>query len=346
MDILRQKKIYTDNSFIKLKKKSEIIYEKYLGVADRSWNIPVTKDTKFDIASVNKSMIAALILKAVEESQLQLTDTLQDLLHKYTCHGRFHPDITIHQMLSHTSGLPDYDSVNDSLRRNQFLFFKRLRFKNAEYVDFISRLDPVNNPKQQFAYSNFAYHLICIILEDVYEKPFEEILKEKLTSPLGLSNTVSCSTNERVIKKLAKGYNYQKGLDTWHQNAFIDLSLGRRIFSTPSDLNRWGQVMSNPGWLNAESLRLMHENHVADIDPRHSYGYGWVVINNKNKSEMIDLDIDREYIVHGGRTEGYKSMLVNINRGEYVISFLSNVGNRTDEKQLAQQIVNLLNIES
>ena len=287
-------------------------------------------------------MIAALVLKAEEEGKLHLEDRLVDLLSGFSYEGNFHPEITLHHLLSHSSGLPDYDGVSEALRRDQFLSFKRLRFTNESYVDFISKIEPINKPEQQFYYSNFAYHLLPILLEETYQKPFSELLKEKLTRPLGLEHTVSKSNNEIVIPKLAQAYNYQEGTGQWHQNQFIDLSLGRRIFSTASDLNRWAQVMDNPGWLSAVSLELMQQNHLAEIDEKFSYGYGWVVIDDENKSRMIDLGIEQPYIIHGGSTEGYKAMLININQGTYVISFLSNVGNRTHERELAQEIVNIL----
>lgn len=318
------------------------IYENYLGVANRNWNIPVEHDTKFDIASVNKSMIAALTLKAVEEGKLNLEDRLVHLLSSFSYKGSFHPEINLHHMLNHSSGLADYDGVADALKVNNYLPFKRHRFTNEEYVDFISKIEPINVPGKQFYYSNFAYHLLTIILESTYQKPFSTLLKEKLTLPLGLKNTVSESKNEVVISKLAEAYNYHKESGQWHQNQFIDLSLGRRVFSTASDLNRWAQVMDNPGWLTATSLHLIQQNHLAEIETNYSYGYGWVVIDEQNKSRMIDLGIKQPYIIHGGSTEGYKAMLININSGAFVISFLSNVGNKTEEILLAQKIVTIL----
>jgi D-alanyl-D-alanine carboxypeptidase len=81
--------------------------KKYLGIADRTWDIPVDKNSKnFDIASVNKSMIAALVVKAAEEGKWALDDTLEDLLQKLGLEGRFDPNISLHQMLCHTAGLP------------------------------------------------------------------------------------------------------------------------------------------------------------------------------------------------------------------------------------------------
>lgn len=325
-----------------ISQQGELIYENYLGLANRSWDVPFTREAKLDIASVNKSMIAALILKAVEEEELKLEDRLADLLAKFDYQGKFHPEITLHHLLSHTSGLADYDAIADELQQDNFLKFKRSRFTDTAYVDFISRLALVGDPGKQFHYSNFAYHLLAIILADTYSLTFAEVLEEKLCQPLGLKNTLSEGLNEKIIPQLAQAYLYQPSTKEWLETPFIDLSLSRRIFSTASDLNRWAQVMDNPGWLSAKSLKLMQEDHLSEISEEFTYGYGWVVFDEKNQSSMGDLGIDRPYIIHGGSTDGYKSMLININQGEYVISFLSNVGDRTNEMQLARKIAQIL----
>lgn len=320
----------------------QVIYENYLGIADRTWNQYVTKNVKFDIASVNKSMQAALVLKAVEEDRLRLNDRLVDLLKNFSYGGHFDSRITLDQLLSHRSGLPDYGDMPEELRASDFLKFRRQRLNNADYVDFISRLEPRNEPDKQFYYSNFAYHLVAIILEEIYQQPFAEILEEKLTRPLGLEQTLAVQNNEEMIPELAKGYNFNAANSTWTENPFTDLSLGRRIFSTASDLNRWALVMDNPGYLSSQSLKQIKSNHLNGISNKVSYGYGWVVVDEENKSEMGHLEMKEDYIMHGGSTEGYKAMLINIHNGEYVISFLSNVGDRTQEMQLAQEIVKLL----
>lgn len=321
---------------------NEVVYENSLGVADRNWRISIEKDTRFDIASVNKSMIAALVMKAVEDGLLNLDDLLIDLLKDFSYQGQFHSEITLHHLLSHSSGLPDYDAVSDDLKRKNFQKFKRLHFSNEEYVDFISRLKPINDPDKQFYYSNFSYHLIAIILENTFGKSFPSILKEHLTDPLGLKNTFSISTNRTIASKLAEGYTYDQKTEQWLKNPFIDLSLGRRIFSTAADLNRWAQVMDNPGYLSAASLKLMQLNHLSHLGEDISYGYGWVVFDKDTKSFMGDIGIDKPYIIHGGRTDGYKAMLININRGEYVLSMLSNTGNRTNELELTKKIIHIL----
>ena len=94
---------------------------------------------------------------AVEEGILSLEDTLVGLLDEFKYAGRFDPSITIHQMLTHTSGLPDYSQLETNQLQNNARIFKRKHFTNAQYVDYISQLPAVGQPEKQFYYSNFAY---------------------------------------------------------------------------------------------------------------------------------------------------------------------------------------------
>ncbi|MAD96080.1 MAG: hypothetical protein CMB99_02020 [Flavobacteriaceae bacterium] len=324
-------------------KDSEVIYEKYIGIANRGSSTPIDWQTKFDIASVNKSFICALILKAVEGGKLSLNDKLVDVLKGYSFGGSFHSEITIHHLMCHLSGLPDYDAIDIDLKENSFKKFKGSSFTNPEYVDFISRLTPVNAPNTSFHYSNFAYHLLAIILENTYQQSFDVVLSKNLTKPLGLNQTVAEMHSRNNITNLADGYLFDKTNNHWNKQMDIDLSLGRRIFSTVHDLNRWGQVMSNPGYLSEQSLALMQTNHLAKITKEVSYGYGWAIFDENKGGRMGNLNINKKYIIHGGSTDGYKAMLVNINNNEYVISFLSNHGYE-EELSLTKKIVNILKL--
>lgn len=101
--------------------------------------------------------------------------------------------------------------------------------------------------------------------------------------------------------------------------------------------------MNNESLLNKEFLAIMQTNHLAEISPMTSYGYGWVVFDGKKQYEMGNLMINQKYLIHGGATEGYKSLLVNIEGGAYIIALLSNVGDQTNEMKLAQKILKILN---
>ena len=331
------------NGTILIGTQDSVFYKKAVGLANRVWNVPLHTDHRFDIASLNKSFIAALILKAVEEGQLNINDHLSDLLGSYQYKGSFNPKITIHHMLTHTSGLPDYDAVIKELSVDNFRKFKRMHFSNAEYIDFISQLKPVDDPGKQFYYSNFAYHLLAIILEDLYKQTFSDLLQDKICRPLNLTNTFSSTANQEVHKKIVEAYIYLNEDHKWKRNNFIDLTIGRRIFSSVTDLYKWGKALNDTSLLSYGSLELIKTNHLSDITTEISYGYGWVIYGSKSKYKMGYLPVKKPYMIHGGSTEGYKSLLVNINDGEFIITLLSNIGDRSDELVMAEKIVNLIN---
>ncbi|MEO1435583.1 MAG: serine hydrolase domain-containing protein, partial [Bacteroidota bacterium] len=144
-------------------------YQKQAGLASRVWDIPIDQDTRFDIASVNKSFVGGLMVLAEEQGKLNTSDRLVDWLSDFDYSGQFDDSIRLHHLLTHTSGLPDYNAVPSDLRADHFQMLKRQHFTTAEYVEFISHLAPVGPVGQQFYYSNFAYHLCSIVLEQAYQ---------------------------------------------------------------------------------------------------------------------------------------------------------------------------------
>jgi len=319
-----------------------VLFQKAIGTANRVWEVPIRMDSRFNICSVNKSFIAALILIAVEENKVSLTDQLVDLLGQYEYDGMFSDKITIHHMLTHTSGLTHYEGVADDLKADNFLKFKRMHLTNDEYVNLISQVPPVSEPGQQFSYSSFAYHLLSIILQDIYQLSFNELLDQKICQPLELRETINIVSNQALTPNLVEGYQLNESKNKWYRNEFLDMSIGTNICSTSMDLYEWGKAMNDNSLLTDRSLRIMQTNHLAAITADLSYGYGWAVFDQKGEYGMGNLEIDKKYIIHGGNWSGYKSMLVNIEQGEYIIAFLANTGDQTNEMKLTKKIVQIL----
>lgn len=318
----------------------QLIYNKAWGIADRRFNVPMETGFRFDIASVNKSMVGALVMMAVNEKKLALSDRLTDLLSGFNYSGSFDESITVHQMLTHTSGLADYNGIDSELSADNFRAFKRLHFTNTEYVDFISRLKPAGMPGDRFHYSNFAYHLLCIIIEKTYGTDFGEVLQSKIAGPLAMEQTYSTTDNNKLKEKSVTAYQFENS--KWIENGFIDLTIGRRVFSTAENLYKWGRAMSDTTFLPAASLNQIKSNHLENISQDMSYGYGWVVYKYGDSFEMGSLPTQLPYIIHGGSTEGFKSIVVNINGGEWIIAVLANSGDQANEMRLAQRVTEIL----
>jgi len=320
--------------------KDEILFQKATGIANRVWDVPFQLATRSRICSVSKSFVAALILKAVEEGKLSLDDKVVDLIDPSIYSGNFHPDMTLHHLLTHTSGLSHYEA-DSTLTKDNFKMFKRQHFTGEQYIDYISQIDPRSNPGENFYYSSLGYFILAYVLEEVYQEPFATLLEEKICKPLGLDDTFSPTANENIHKHVAEGYKQDEN-NQWIRNHFLDESLGTGIYSSSIDLYKWGVAVYDTNFLSAASRKLMLTNHLSDITPRVSYGYGWAVFDGKGEYDMGNLEIKQPYIIHGGNTEGYKSMLVNINQGEYIFAFLINSGEKINEMELAKKITNTL----
>mgnify|MGYP000577885186 CR=1 FL=1 len=313
-----------------------ILFKENFGYANRQTKRTIVEDTYFDIASINKSFIAALILLAVEEGKLDLNTKLIAQLNNYSYTGTFHPHINIHHLLSHTAGLGDYQHIDKELAANNFTAFKSMHFDNASYVDFISRVPSFHTPGEHYYYSNFGYHLLCIILEDIYQKSFADLLDEKICKPYGFQHLFSPKSRVGLNEIAAEGYNLVD--NKWVPNMYIDLSLGRRIYASATDLYQWGLLVKKVGVLQQKSFDMMFSNHLEGISKEYTYGYGWAVHENGDELAPGNIGIQESYIIHGGQTDGFKSILILLDNG-YQISLLSNSGNQTAIMDLSQKLV-------
>lgn len=322
---------------ISIGNRNGLIYSKAFGMADRGWNIPMGADVRLDIASINKSFQAYMILQLTQQGILDLDDKLSDLI-PYT--GPHADQISIHQILTHTSGLPSYEAIDDSLKKDNYKVFKRMSFSADDYVSFISQLQPVSEPGKQFYYSNFGYHLLAIILEKKSGKHFSQLLDSMICKPLGLNNTYSPANNAALYERIASSY-LPVGQE-FTKSPFIDYSLGRRIFSTSEDLQKWAREMMEPTLISDDLHASMLSNQIGQLNPDISYGYGWAVFDGKGDYQMGKMDLSGRYILHGGATDGYRSLLTMYEDGEWIISHLSNIGDRVNELQLTEDLLKIL----
>lgn len=293
------------------------------GMAHRNNGVRVDSNTIFDIASINKSFIANLVLQAVAERRWQRNTGLNELMERYGFECRFSPKVNLHKMLCHRSGLGDYDDLDSLWKRDNFRSYKRMHFSNEAYLNFLSQ-QKAQSPDSAFYYSNFAYHVLAILLEEEYQKPMDEILQDKIANPLRMQALRSPKSRREVIDNLAVGYQMREG--QFLANEFIDLSLGRRIFCNAHDLMLWLEADCGASLL-PDSLRpLIRENIVADLGEANSYSYGWVPFKKGEHFRMGDLDLNQDYIIHGGSTEGFQSLAISVNQRETNLVLLANNG--------------------
>jgi CubicO group peptidase (beta-lactamase class C family) len=259
----------------------ETLLEKGYGLADRESHAPFTTATVSTIGSITKQFTGAAILKLQEQDRLDVDDTL----------SRFFPEappdkagITLHQLLTHTAGLPDaLGSDEDYVGRN-------------EYVRLALGAELLFVPGSRHRYSNVGYSLLAAVVEKQSGVTYEAFLRNSFFVPLGMTQT-GYSLVPWDPARVAVGYRKQGvyGRVTEKQAGSSGFSwhlVGNGgMHSTVGDMARWIRALRQGRVLSPESLQLLFRRHSDEGSGDSFYGYGWVT---------FDLEGDETMIGHNG----------------------------------------------
>jgi CubicO group peptidase (beta-lactamase class C family) len=163
------------NGSVLVAEHGQVIYKKGFGLATMEWNIPNTPETKFRLGSITKQFTAAVVLQLIEEGKLRLDGRICDYLPEYP--KKSGELVTIHQLLTHTSGIPSYTGLPD--------FFEKMSRDPYSPMDFLkvfSGLDFEFEPGSKFRYNNSGYFLLGAIIEKVSGGSYEKVLQERISS--------------------------------------------------------------------------------------------------------------------------------------------------------------------
>ncbi|HMR83588.1 MAG TPA: serine hydrolase domain-containing protein [Niabella sp.] len=231
---------------ITIAKDGKILYSHSFGYGQITETLkkPLTENSKYRIASITKTYTSVMIFQLVEEGKLKLTDHLDQFFPQIPNADR----ITIAHILSHRSGIPDL-TVEAGWRSQSKT--------HEEVVAAIAKGKPLFEPDSQHAYSNTGYVLLGYILEKIDGKPYQEILKQRITAKIGLKNTYMGTGNTNVDDNESLSYRY---LGAWKEAPEIDLSIpagAGAIISTPTDMCRFIQALFDGKLISKGSLDKM-----------------------------------------------------------------------------------------
>jgi CubicO group peptidase (beta-lactamase class C family) len=235
----------------------KVIYKKGFGLANMEWNIPNAPDTKFRLGSITKQFTATLILQLVEQGKIKLDGKLVDYLPDYRKDTG--SKVTIHHLLSHTSGIPSYTALPgffENVSRNPFTV--------DEFVKKYASGDLEFEPGTKFVYNNSGYFLLGAIIEKVTGKPYEQVIKQNIFDPLGMKNS-GYDHWGTILNKRATGYTKTAaGYDT---APYLDMSIpyaAGSLYSTVEDLYLWDQALYGEKVLSAKSKELLFKPNLND----------------------------------------------------------------------------------
>jgi CubicO group peptidase (beta-lactamase class C family) len=283
-----------------------VIYEKGIGLANFEWNIPNEPDTKFRLGSITKQFTSMLIMQLVEKGKIKLESNLSDYIPYYRKDQG--DKITIHHLLTHTSGIPNYTNDPKFLQETS-----RDPYGVKEFIEKFCCGDLEFEPGTKWNYSNSGYFILGAIIEQVTGKTYETVLKENILEPIGMNST-GYDHNQEIISKRASGYNNIFGKI---ENApYLDMSLpysAGSLYSTVEDLYKWDQSLYTDKLLSNENKEIMFKPFFEN------YAYGWGVL------EIQIGDIKKKIISHSGGINGFNTIIVRFVEDRNLIVLLCNV---------------------
>lgn len=230
---------------IAIAKDGKILYSHSFGYSEvtETKKTPLTDQTKYRIASITKMYTAVMIFQLIEEGKLKLTDRLD----------RFFPQIpnaskiTIGQILSHRSGIPDMPPDGTGMQPRT----------EEERVAEIARLSPAFEPGSKHLYSNSGYVLLGYIVEKTGGQPYPQALRERIVSKLGLQHTYMGTGNTSADRKESFSYRYLGGWKEAREPDFSITAGAGAILSTPLDMVKFIQGLFDLKLISQNSLEQM-----------------------------------------------------------------------------------------
>ncbi|MEO6302313.1 MAG: serine hydrolase [Bacteroidia bacterium] len=284
-------------------KKGKVLLSKGYGMANYSYEVPNASSTKFKLASMSKQFTAMAIMILQEKGKINLDDKLTKYISNYPNGDK----ITIHHLLTHTSGIPSYNELNRSFLDSIFGIPHTL-----EQIIAITKNKALEfEPGSKFKYCNSGYILLTYIIEKSSGKKYGDYIKETIFDPLGMKNS-GLHNNKEILKNMADGYIEVN--NKLEHCKYMDMSFASGaggLYSTVEDLFLWERSFYTEKLVKKATLEKV-------VTPfKDVYAYGW----------MVDKYLDHKWIYHAGYVFGFSGIISRFPDDELCIIILRNVEN-------------------
>ena len=287
------------NGVVLVAKDGKPVFEKGYGFADKEAGIPNQIDTEFRIASLTKSFTAVSILQLEQQGKLITTDPISKYIPDF-------PDgdkITIHYLLTHSSGVKDHAELTDTTKPITL----------PDLIDLMKKQTLLFDPGTEYKYSNTGYMILAYIVEKVSGQHYGEYYKEHIFKPAGMEHTY---LRQAQVKNFAVGYeNMKKVVDRDDES---QLAGAGDLISTVGDMLCYINALNDHKLLSETETKKMETGYIDSSEwGVFKYGYGWNVANNI-------ISFERPMIEHNGSLPGYKSDVVDFPDDRVTVILLSN----------------------
>lgn len=282
--------------------KGKVIFNNSYGVENLSNKIKVDSNSQFYIASVGKTFTSAAILYLWERNLLNL----DDFASKYVKNIRILKKVTIRQLLSHTSGIPDYyDEFGEEV---SFL-------KNENVLEFVKKSELEFKPGSKYSYSNSGYIILSYIIENVSKQSYSSFINDLFLKKLGLNSTIIKDSKDVKIDRQVTGYNTDKKLNDYNNYTYG----AGGIYSSQSDMIKWYLAIRDSKFLKKSTWEIAFTP--PEIKNVRTYlAMGW------NYEDCAPIDKELFSVSSFGSLNGFTSFIFMIPSLDFAVISLSNSG--------------------
>jgi len=293
----------------------KILFEKAMGMRNFENRVLLHQDDIFELASLSKQFTAMMVMICKEKGLLDIDDQLSDYI------DIPYPGISIRNLLTHTSGLPDYQAIMDKH------WDKTKIAGNPEILEYLRKYTPPKyfEPGDRYDYSNTGYVLLASVVEKVTNRDFVELSKEWIFEPLGMESTAIKTPAEKAqLPTFAAGHLTDKKGNYVNANKFKDsdytIWLGNRkgpgrVSSTVGDLLLWDQALYTEKLISKELLEEAFSPFKLNNETRSYYGFGWEIEPKSPFGKMVK---------HTGDNPGYQTIIARYIEENKTIIILNN----------------------
>ncbi len=317
---------------ILIAKKGEIIFEDYKGFSNFSDKTAIVPETPIHLASISKTFTGMAALKLWEQDKLNLKASVT----KYLA-GFPYTDVTIEQLLSHRSGLPDYTYFMESnkyttvkVKNRRGRWVKKLQltkaetpfrqglYNNQDVLDYMLAKHPLpaSKPDRVFKYCNTNFVMLALIIEKITGQDFPTYMAETLFKPLKMENTYIFSA--KSIDKYTPSYNAR--MVPYKIEKYDCIYGDKNVYSTARDMYLWDKALTEGTYLKASTLEMAFQPQSPINKYYHNYGLGWRILAKPNEEKLI---------YHNGWWHGNNTVFTRLINESATIIILGNKFNKS-----------------
>jgi CubicO group peptidase (beta-lactamase class C family) len=313
-------------------KNGEIIFEDYQGYSDFGSKTAMSPETSIHLASISKTFTGMAALKLWEQHKLDLKAPVTKYVPNFP-----YTEVTIEQLLSHRSGLPDYTVFMESrkymmtqvknkkgrwVKKIQLIKsenpFKQGIYNNQDVLDFMvsKKPAPQSNPDRVFKYCNTNFVLLALIIEKITGQEFPTYMAENIFKPLKMDNTYIFSA--KTIDKYTPSYNARKV--PYRIEKFDCIYGDKNVYSTARDMLLWDKALTEGKFLAPATLEMAYQPQSPINKYYHNYGLGWRILTKPNEEKLI---------YHNGWWHGNNTVFTRLINESATIIILGNKFNKS-----------------